>query len=192
MCEDEKIIGLVGAPILGVARHPARENSRGSARRAASSAPMAPGNRASGAQARPGLVIAALRRAQIDPIAAKPERVGPGEKQARKGFALRRHRDSRGAVKRPAAPAIDRNLRAGSTDRARPGSAAPTRQRATTRRIAASSTASMRRTISAGSNGVPWISKMLRQLFAARGRALERHQQTRLHLRFGAIAARSG
>src|SRR6202034_1103862 len=93
-----------------------------------------------------------LGGAQIDPLADQAKRLGPGEKHAREGFALRRHQPASRSSSRSKGSRRPKGKTGG-----RVGGAL--RQRATTRPIAASSPASMWRTISGGSNGVPWINK---------------------------------
>src|SRR5437764_14476188 len=124
MAEDEEIVGLVGAPIFGITRNsPSKIRSAQCVGRPA----RLPGREKiprARAQARPCLVIAALRWPQKDPISGQPVRIGPGQKQSGEGFSLRRHLSSVRAKPR-GAPAICRNPPVGSMARARRRSAAP-------------------------------------------------------------------
>src|SRR5262249_46160348 len=91
-CKDQKVVRLVSAPILGVARDPRAET--GAAQRVGRPTRLPRGKKVPRArpQARPSFVVAALGRPQIDAMPGQAERICTGEKKSRKGFSLRRHR----------------------------------------------------------------------------------------------------
>src|SRR6266404_3473136 len=157
MGEDEEIVGLVGAPILSIAAYPGAETGAAECIGWSVRLPWREKISRACAQARPGVVIAALRDPQKHAIPGRPERIRAGEKQSRKRPSLRRHLLSQNQVASRVRNRSNSSSRLSNPNAAKVGGAE--RQRATTRRIAASSTASMRRTISGGSNGVPWIRR---------------------------------
>src|SRR6202022_3115309 len=89
--EDEEIVALIGAPILGVAGDSGAK--AGPAQRVGRPARLPRRQKVARArpEAGPFLVVATLRRAQVNPVAGQPERLRAGQKQAGKGFALRGH-----------------------------------------------------------------------------------------------------
>ena len=155
--EDEEIVGLVGAPILGVARQPGAK--AGAAQRVGRPSRL-PRRQKMPRARRAGWPIPRNRRARAraERPARRPAGTAPARARKSRGKALRCGAIAAAAFRRRAGPAAARNPRAGRPARAPPGSAAPSASARRRGAIAASSTASMRRTISGGSNGVPWIS----------------------------------
>src|SRR6516164_11645659 len=121
--ENEQVVGLVGPPVFGIAGHSSTEARP--TQRVDGPAWLPRYEKISGtaAQARPVFIIAALGRAQEDTLAGQAKRLSASEKDAGKGFALRRHRYR--SIKRRSDLGCGRTLPADSMVRARRGSAEP-------------------------------------------------------------------
>src|SRR5262249_27726745 len=92
MAENEQVVGLVGPPVFGIAgysRPEARPTERVGRPARFPRYQKSPG---AAAQAGPAFVITAVGRAQEDPFAGQAKRLRASEKDAGKGFPLRRHR----------------------------------------------------------------------------------------------------